>query len=110
QLRIEQLADAANQFAFKFQRSAEDPIERFRNISGKVSYTISVLLRIAYLTLILAALGHVAELVADRCCGRKISWSAILESAASAVWFWVIVLFAAVVVIRRILMRVSEPD
>jgi ubiquinone biosynthesis protein len=110
ELRIEQLADAANQFAFKFQRRAEDPIQHFRAILGKISYTISVLLRIAYLTLILGALGLVAELVADRCCGRQISWSAILESAASAVWFWVIVLFAAVVVVRRILMRVSEQD
>jgi ubiquinone biosynthesis protein len=106
QLRFEQFVDAVNQFTFKFQRSAEGPVRRFRNISGKIAYVSSMLLRIAYLTLILWALG----LVADICCPQQISWSAILESAASSVWFGIVVLLAAVVIIRRILMRVREPD
>jgi ubiquinone biosynthesis protein len=109
-LRIEQLADAAGQFAFKFQRGTDDRVYRYRNITGKNAYSLSVLLRLVYLMVILKALGLVADFVVERCFGRQIPWLAFLESAASAVWFWIIILFAAVVITRSVLVRVSEPD
>jgi len=110
QLRFAQLADPVNQFAFKSQRIAEDPVRRFRNVSRKFAYTISMLLRILYLALILGALGLIADPIADWCCERQVSWSAISESAIFALLFWVLFLLATVVVVRRILMRVGEPD
>jgi hypothetical protein len=109
-LRIEQLADTATQFAFRLQRTVEHPIYHFRNIAGKISYALSMVLRLAYMMVILGGLGFVANFVAERWFGRKLSWSAILEAAASVGWFGIVILLVAVVIIRSILARVSAPD
>jgi ubiquinone biosynthesis protein len=109
-LRIEQLADTATQFAFRLQRTVENPIRHFRNIAGKISYALTMLLRLAYVTVVLGGFGLVADFIAERWFGRKISWSAILESAASVDWFGIVILLVAVVIIRNMLARVSAPD
>jgi ubiquinone biosynthesis protein len=105
-LRIEQVADAAAQFAFKFQRTVEDPIHHFQNIAGKVAYALSTLLRLAYLVVIAGALGLVAETLF----GQQIAWSAILDSVLSIGWLQIVILLVAVVIARRVLIRVSAPD
>jgi ubiquinone biosynthesis protein len=106
-LRVEQLADAASQFAFKLQQSVEDPSRHSRNIPGKTAYTLSMLLR---LVVILAGLGLVADFLAERWFGRQIPWSASLESVVSIGWFQIIILLVAVVIVRRVLIRVTAPD
>jgi hypothetical protein len=105
--RVQQLGDAAGQFAFKLQQTVEDPGRDSRNIPGKAAYTLSMLLRLA---VILAGLGLVVDFLAERWFGRQIPWSAIVESVVSVGWFQVTVLLVAVVIVRRILMRVSQPD
>jgi ubiquinone biosynthesis protein len=105
--RVQQLADAAGQFAFKLQQTVEDPSRDSRNIPGKTAYTLSMLLRLA---VILAGLGLVADFLAERWLGRQIPWSAIVEFVVSVGWFQIAILLVAVVIVRRILMRVSQPD
>jgi ubiquinone biosynthesis protein len=109
-LRVEQLADMATQFAFKLQRSVEDPIVHFRNVVGKIAYSLSMLLRLTYVAVIVVGLAVAAEFVAERWFGRQIPWSAILEAAASVAWLQIILALAALVVLRRVLLRMNEPD
>lgn len=109
-LRIEQFTDMASQFAFRLQRSVEDPIVHFKNIVGKIAYTLSMVLRLAYLAVTVVALALVAEFISERWFGRSISWSAILEMVASVGWFQLVLLLAALIIIRRVLLRMNEPD
>jgi ubiquinone biosynthesis protein len=109
-LRIEQLAATAAQYAFRHQRNAENRIPDFRSIAGKIAYALSMLLRLTYLMVILGGGSLVADVLARRWFGRQISWSAIPEAAASVGWFQIIILLGAVVIIRRVLIRTSEPD
>jgi ubiquinone biosynthesis protein len=109
-LRVEQLADMATQFAFKLQRSVEDPIVHFRNVVGKIAYSLSMLLRLTYVAVVVVGLAVAAEFVAKRWFGRQIPWSAILEAAASVAWLQIILALAALVVLRRVLLRMNEPD
>src|SRR5262245_34059865 len=109
-LRIEQFADMATQFAFKLQRTVEDPIVHFRNIVGKIAYSLSMVLRLAYLAVTVVGIGVVAHFVARRWFGRQIDWSTVVETAASFGWLQILLLLAALVVIRRVLLRMNEPD
>jgi ubiquinone biosynthesis protein len=109
-LRIEQFADVAAQFAFKFQRTVEDPIHHFRNIAGKVAYALSTLLRLASLVVIVGGLGLLGDFVAERFFGQQIAWSVIVNFVLSIGWLQMIFLLAAVVIVRRVLIRVSTPD
>jgi ubiquinone biosynthesis protein len=109
-LRIEQFADVAAQFAFKFQRTVEDPIHHFRNIAGQVAYALSTLLRLASLVVIVGGLGLLGDFVAERFFGQQIAWSVIVNFVLSIGWLQMIFLLAAVVIVRRVLIRVSTPD
>jgi len=109
-LKIEQLGDIATQFVFRFQRSVEDPIVHFRNIVGKIAYSMSMLLRLTYIAATLVGLALVADFSAERWFGTRISWSGILETALSSGWTQIVVLVGALVVIRRVLIRMNEPD
>jgi ubiquinone biosynthesis protein len=109
-VRVEQLADIANQFVFRLQRSVEDPIVNFRNIVGKIAYSLSMLLRVAYLTLGFIGLSLIARVAAENWFGHKISLAEILETVTSNIWLQIIVLLALLVVIRHILIRLNEPD
>jgi ubiquinone biosynthesis protein len=107
---IEQLADLANQFMFRLQHSVEDPIVHFRNIVGKIAYSLSMLLRVGYITLALIGLGLIARLAAERWFGKQISSWEMLEAVTSNLWLQIIVLLILIVIIRRILIRLNEPD
>jgi ubiquinone biosynthesis protein len=109
-LKIEQLADIATQLVFRFQRRVEDPIIHFRNIVGKIAYSLSMLLGLAYMAAVVVGLALIIEHVAERWFGVHISWSGILETVLSHGWVQIAVILGALVVIRRVLLRMNEPD
>jgi ubiquinone biosynthesis protein len=108
--RIEQLAGSGAQFAFEFQRAVEAPSRHFRNISGKVAYGMSILARLARWMFVLGGIGLLTDYLARTLFGREIRWRAILESVQSTGWFQIVLLCLAVVIVRRVLVRVSAPD
>ncbi len=109
-LGIEQLGDTVNQFAFKFQRRVEDPILNFRNVVGKIAYSLSVLMRIAYLMVFVVGVGLITDLISENWFGRQISWREILQKGAAMGWIQIPVLIGALVIMRRLLVRMGEPD
>jgi ubiquinone biosynthesis protein len=108
--RIEQLAQSGAQFAFEFQRAVEVPSRHFRNISGKIAYGMSILARLVRWIFVLGGVGLLADYLARTFLGREIPWRAVLESLQSMGWFQIAVLCLAVVIVRRVLVRVSAPD
>ena len=109
-LKIEQMADIATQLVFKFQRSVEDPIIHFRNIVGKIAYSLGMLLRLTYLAATAVGLALIIEYSAARWFNVQILWSSILETVLSWGATQVIILVGALIIIRRVLIRMSEPD
>jgi ubiquinone biosynthesis protein len=110
-LRIEQLADIVNQFMFRLQRSVEDPIFQFKETVGKIAFGIAMLLRLAYAAGLLVGATLVAEFVADRFFGFRFAWpTMILETIASSAWLQFVLLVIVLVVIRQVLIRISQPE
>ena len=109
-LGIEQLGDTVNQFAFRFQRRVEDPILNFRNVVGKIAYSLSVLMRIAYLMVFVVGVGLITDLISENWFGRQISWREILQKGAAIGWIQIPVLIGVLVIMRRLLVRMGEPD
>jgi ubiquinone biosynthesis protein len=109
-LQIEQLTDSATQFLFQVQRNIETPIVHFRNIVGKLSYIAMLLLRLGYLAAGAAAVVLIANSVSRRWFEREIDWSWLWNAATSFGWIQLLVIATALVLIRRILMRLNQPD
>jgi ubiquinone biosynthesis protein len=109
-LRLEQMGDSAMQFLFRLQRSVEEPIVQFRNIVGKIAYGMSMLLRLGAVVVVIGGTVFVVDYFAFRWFGREISWSAIADTITSSLWFTAATAFVALLLIRRILLRVNEPD
>ncbi len=109
-LGIEQLADMVSQFVFRIQRSVEEPILNFRHVVGKIAYSLSVLMRLVYLMMFVVGIGLVANLISQTWFARQISWTEALEAAAAIGWIQIPLLIIAIVVIRRLLIRMGEPD
>ncbi len=109
-LRIEQLTDTVNQFFFRIQRAVEDPLVQFRNIVGKIAYSFSVLLKVVYVAASVAGVALLADFVARRWFDREISWRGIAEWMVSFDWVYVILIVVGLVLLRRILIRLSAPD
>ena len=109
-LNIEQVTDSAAQFIFQLQRNIENPIVHFRNIVGKIAYVASMLLRLGYLVAAGFGIALIADSISKRWYGREIDWPSILESATSFGWVQVILLLVGLVLIRRIVLRLGQPD
>jgi ubiquinone biosynthesis protein len=110
-LAIEQLVDLANQAMFRLQRRVEDPILQFRETVGKIAYGVATLLRLAYSAGIFIAIALVAEFVADTFFGVRIAWPvAVLDAIVSSAWLKFVLLLILLIVIRQVLVRMSEPD
>jgi predicted unusual protein kinase regulating ubiquinone biosynthesis (AarF/ABC1/UbiB family) len=107
---FESLADLGTQLFFRIQRGIEDPIIHFRNIVGKIAYTLSTLLRFAYLALTLVGLGLIAHVTVENWVGRPIPWSEILDAVATSRTIQIMLIVILLVVIRRLLARMNEPD
>jgi ubiquinone biosynthesis protein len=109
-LFLEQIADTATQFLFKLQRSVEDPLIHFRNIVGKIAYTASLLLRMGYLAAALVGIALLADAIWKGWTGHNIDWSWLIEGGTSPGWIQLILVVLALVIIRRIVIRLSQPD
>jgi predicted unusual protein kinase regulating ubiquinone biosynthesis (AarF/ABC1/UbiB family) len=110
-LRIEALADTINQFFFRVQRNVDDPVFHFRQTVGKVAYGISTVLRLVYSAGILAGFAVIAEFVAREFFGVHRLWStATLATIASFAWLKLIAVVLLLVVVRQVMIRMSEPD
>jgi len=109
-LRVEQAFDTASQFLFKVQRSADIPIYQFRNIAGKISYITSLLLRLGFLGILAGGVAVIVDQVAQRLFGYTIVWSSTIESLMSDRFVQLILLIVAVVLIRRVMIRLNDPD
>jgi ubiquinone biosynthesis protein len=105
-LALEQVADSAGQFLYKFRRGVEDPLVHFRNMAGKISYAAALLLRLGYIAVAAAGLAVLAEELSVAWVGRGINWS-----AATSRWgFQLTMIVTVMVLIRRIIIRLSLPD
>jgi predicted unusual protein kinase regulating ubiquinone biosynthesis (AarF/ABC1/UbiB family) len=109
-LRIEQGIDIANQFLFKLQRSVDIPVVEFRNITGKISYVMSLLIRVGYLGILGGAAAVIVDQVAKRLFGYTIDWAGLIETLMSYRLTQLILVVVALVLVRRVLIRLSEPD
>ncbi len=109
-LTIEQIADTTTQFFFLWQRLVEDPAVQFKNIVGKIAYSISLVMRIGYLAIVVAGFAQVTNFLATRWFGRDIAWADVFDRLISVWWIQLMLLVVAIVLIRRILIRMGEPD
>jgi predicted unusual protein kinase regulating ubiquinone biosynthesis (AarF/ABC1/UbiB family) len=109
-LVIEQLGGSIMSFFFKWQRLVSDPAIQFKNIVGKIAYLISVFMKVGTAVVIAVGLGLMVDFLATRWFGLRLSWPAIFEALASAWWVQLAVFIVALVVTRRVLVRMSEPD
>lgn len=109
-LVMEQVGDSISQFFFQWQRLVEDPAIAFKNIVGKIAYTMSLLVRLVFVTILLAGCAVIVQFVAASWFGYPISWSDLLAIAASKWWIQLGLVVIGIVLLRQILGRVWEPD
>jgi predicted unusual protein kinase regulating ubiquinone biosynthesis (AarF/ABC1/UbiB family) len=108
--QIEQIADTVSQVYFRNRRTIGEPVVQFRNILGKTAYVMSVGLRLFFVVTAVYGGALVAEFIAHRWYGRELSWFEIAEWLTSFGWLQIALLAVALVVARRILMYLREPD
>jgi hypothetical protein len=109
-LGIEAFGDMITQGIFQLQRNIETPIVHFKNIVGKIAYVSSVFLKLAYLIVLVLGIGLVTSIIAKRWFGYEIAWGAILDWATTFGWLQLAVIAVVLVLIRRIVIRLSLPD
>jgi hypothetical protein len=109
-MAMEQFADMVTQFGFQLQRSIENPIIHFRNIVGKIAYIASLILKLGYLIAAAVGIGLVLDAVWRYWLGREIDWASVLERATTFGWVQLVLIAVLLVVIRRIVIRLSLPD
>ena len=109
-LRMEQFGDMVSQLGFQLQRNIENPIIHFRAVIGKIAYTSRLLLRLGYFCAAGFGIAVFADAISKRLFEREINWPSFLESAASFGWVQLIFIALVLVVIRRIVIRLSMPD
>jgi ubiquinone biosynthesis protein len=109
-LNIEQIADSATQFIFQLQRKIEQPIVQYRNMVGKIAYTASLLLRLGYLVAVGLGIAVLVDSVSKRWFDHEIDWSRVLEKMTTFGWLQVASIVLVLVLIRRIVIRLNQPD
>jgi hypothetical protein len=109
-LQMEEFGDALTQLGFQLQRNIENPIIHFRNIVGKMAYIASLFLKLGYLVGIAVGVGLIADWVSRRWLGREIDWTPIMESATTFGWIQLALIAVALIIIRRIVIRLGMPD
>src|SRR5262245_1131053 len=109
-LQMEEMADMVTQFFFQVQRNIETPIIHFKNIVGKIAYIASLVLKLGYFVAAAIGVGLVADAVARRWFGHEIDWHAMLERATTFGWIQLALIAVLLVLIRRIVIRLSLPD
>jgi len=108
--RMEEVGDTLSQAFFQLQRNVESPIFHFRNIVGKIAYVASLLLKLCFLAGAILGLGQLASVISRRWFRHEINWSDWLERGLSSGWMQLLLLLVSLVVIRRIIIRLNQPD
>jgi ubiquinone biosynthesis protein len=109
-LQMEEFADMITQFFFQVQRNIETPIIHFKNIVGKIAYIASLVLKLGYFVAAAIGVGLVADAIAKRWFGHEIDWHSMLERATTFGWIQLALIAVLLVLIRRIVIRLSLPD
>jgi ubiquinone biosynthesis protein len=109
-LQMEEFADMITQFFFQVQRNIETPIIHFKNIVGKIAYIASLVLKLGYFVAAAIGIGLVADAIAKRWFGHEIDWHSMLERATTFGWIQLALIAVLLVLIRRIVIRLSLPD
>ncbi len=109
-VKIEEFGDVVTQFFFQMQRNIENPIVHFRNIVGKIAYISSMILKIGVWAASAVGLCLIADVIAKRWFGYQIDWDWMWQRATSFGWVQLIVIALAIIVGRRIIIRLSFPD
>jgi ubiquinone biosynthesis protein len=109
-LQLEEFGDMITQGIFQLQRNIENPIIHFKNIVGKIAYIASLFLKLGYLVASVLGVGLVARAIARRWFGYEIDLPSILQWATTFGWLQLAVIALILVVIRRIVIRLSLPD
>jgi len=107
---LEELGDLLTLILFQLQRNVELPIVHFRNMIGKIAYIVSLFVKLGFLIGLGIAGGLVANFIARRWFGHEIDWSPILEKATSFGWVQLVLIGVCLVILRRIMIRLSLPD
>jgi hypothetical protein len=55
-------------------------------------------------------IAAISGIVADKFFGAHANWSGLLAAVASSTWLHVLILIGALIVLRRVLIRLREPD
>jgi hypothetical protein len=92
------------------QRNIENPIIHFRNIVGKISYIATTLLRIGYLVAAVWGCALLANFISKRWFDREIDWAPVWDTATSFGWPQLLLVAILLVLIRRIVIRLNQPD
>jgi predicted unusual protein kinase regulating ubiquinone biosynthesis (AarF/ABC1/UbiB family) len=109
-LQMEQFGDTVSQFLFNLERSVENPIVQFKAVIGKIAYISRLVLRLGYLVAAGFGIALLANVISTRWFGHEINWSAVLGRATTFGWVQLLLILLALVVIRRIVIRLSMPD
>ena len=109
-MKFEEFGDMTTQFFFQLQRNIETPIVHFRNIVGKISYIVSLILKLGVWLASAVGLGLVADVISNRWFGYQIDWNWMWGRATNFGWIQLFVIAVAIVVIRRIIIRLNFPD
>jgi ubiquinone biosynthesis protein len=108
--KFEEFGDVTTQFFFQLQRNIENPIVHFRNIVGKIAYIVSLMLKIGVWIACAIGVGLIANVVSMRWFNYQIDWNWMWDRATSFGWIQLVVIALAIVVVRRIIIRLNFPD
>jgi ubiquinone biosynthesis protein len=109
-MKLEEFGDMFNQLVFRLQRNIENPIVHFRNIVGKIAYIAGLIFKLIFLIGAAVGLCLIADVVARRWFAREIDWAGLLERITTFGWVQMLVIVALLVVVRRIILRLNQPD
>jgi ubiquinone biosynthesis protein len=114
-LRYDQAVDVAGRFLSKVRLGVDNPVVHLRNVAGKISDVTSLLMQIGSLGIVTAAVLVTADQVARLLIGDTIDWFAInwfaaIDAVLSSHALQLILLVVAIVVVRRVMIRLKGPD
>jgi ubiquinone biosynthesis protein len=109
-LRIEEFGDLITQGIFQLQRNIETPIIHFKNIVGKIAYVTALFLKLGYLVAATFGVALIADAVASGWFHYDIEWDSVLKWATTLGWLQLAIIATVLVIIRRIVIRLSLPD
>jgi hypothetical protein len=86
------------------------PFINLKNIVGKIAYIASLFLKLGYLVAALFGCGLIAGAIARRWFGYELHLGTVLQQAMASGWLLLAGVALILVVIRRIVIRLSLPD